>query len=279
MREAFALAFDFEWTNKNLFYGIYERTKSVFQNSDMAARSLPDGLELEFLNPYRDRLPPEVFTQVWEPPVTDGTGNNRTQLAKARNLLAAAGWNVRDGKARNARGQVFEIEYLMEEPTFERIFAPVVRNLERLGIEARMRQVELAQYASRMQTYDFDVTTKAFATPTTPGISERNFWSSTAAATEGNLNYAGIADPAIDDMLERIANAQDRATLRAASRALDRTLLWNHYIVPQWFRANDLFAYWDMFARPAIRPKFAQGVLDTWWIDQAKAAKIDRTRR
>jgi microcin C transport system substrate-binding protein len=279
VREAFNLAFDFEWTNRNLFYDLYERTKSVFQNSEMAARELPDDLELEFLNPYRDRLPAELFTKVWEPPVSDGSGNSRAQLARARNLLIAAGWAVRDGKLKNARGQTFELEFLLEEPTFERILAPIAKNLERLGIEARIRQVESAQYASRMQTYDFDVTTKAFVTPATPGINERNFWGSKAAATEGGLNYIGIADPVVDDLLERIAHAQDRRTLRAASRALDRVLMWNSYVIPQWYLANDLFAYWDMFARPAVKPKFANGVLDTWWIDPAKAAKVDRSNR
>ncbi|MSO65324.1 MAG: ABC transporter substrate-binding protein [Alphaproteobacteria bacterium] len=279
VREAFNLAFDFEWTNKNLFYGIYERSQSIFQNSVMAARTPPGEAELDLLAPYRDRLPAALFTDVWRAPATDGSGVNRTQLARARDLLTAAGWTIRNGKLRNARNEAFEIEYLMDEPTFERIFAPVAKNLERLGIEARMRHVDSSQYFNRLKSFDFDVITSAFATPMTPGVSERVFWGSEFAHSEGSLNYAGVSDPVVDDLLTRLANAPNRSSLEVAARALDRVVLWNHYVVPQWFRASDLLAYWDMFSRPAVKPKFDDGFLDTWWLDKTKAARLERDRR
>jgi microcin C transport system substrate-binding protein len=280
VRQAFDLAFDFEWTNRNIFYGLYARTESLFQNTPMAARTLPTPEELALLSPHRDVVPPEAFTDVYRLPTTDGDGNNRANLRAAQGLLRDAGYNVRDGRLTAPSGIPVEIEILTFSPTFERVYAPLVRNLDRLGIRATIRIVDTAQYANRMQEYDFDVTTAAFAGPTTPGIEERNFWGSESGAAPGGLNYAGIADPAVDDLIEMIAEATDRASLETAARALDRVLLWNRYVIPQWFNATHNVAYWNIFARPVAAPKYDSyfGFLDTWWIDARKAGALDSRR-
>ena len=280
VRAAFDLAFDFEWTNRNIFYGLYARTRSLYQNTPMAARDLPTPGEVALLGPYRDRLPAEVFTRVFEPPATDGSGKARRNLRAARKLLREAGYAVRDGKLRDPSGRPVSMEFLTFSPTFERVYAPLVRNLGRLGIAATIRIVDSAQYANRMQEFDFDVTTAAFGTAPTPGVGERNFWGSEAARSPGGLNYAGIADPVVDALIEKIADAPDRGSLETAARALDRVLLWNRHVVPQWFNANHNIAYWDKFARPGIAPRYdgGFGFLDTWWIDPDKAAALEARR-
>ena len=273
VRQAINLAFDFEWTNKNLFYSVYQRTGSIFQNTNMAARELPTDAERELLNPFRDQLPPEVFTQVYVQPKTDGSGNARANLRTARQLLADAGWTIKDGRLRNGAGEAFEIEFLLRSPSFERIIAPIVKNLDRLGIDAKMRTVDAAQYGKRTrEDRDFDITVAAFGVSATPGVGEKSFWSSEAADLQGANNFSGIKDPAVDALLVRLAEAQDRETLTLAARALDRVLLWNQYIIPQWFRANYTIAYWDILGRPETRPIYSLGFLDTWWIDPKKAA-------
>ena len=280
VRAAFDLAFDFEWTNRNIFYGLYTRTKSLYQNTPMAARGLPDPGEVALLEPYRDGLPAEAFTMVFEPPATDGSGNVRRNLRAAQRLLGEAGYAVKDGTLRSPSGQPVRIEFLTFSPTFERVYAPHVRNLERLGIEAAIRIVDSAQYANRMQEFDFDVTTAAFGTSPTPGVGERNFWGSEAARSPGSINYAGIADPAVDALIEKIADAPDRGALETAARALDRVLLWNRYVIPQWFNPAHNVAYWDKFERPGTAPKYDNnfGFLDTWWIDPGKAADLEARR-
>ena len=246
----------------------------------MAARDLPSPGEAALLEPYRDRLPAEVFTRVFDPPATDGSGNARRNLRAARKLLREAGYAVKDGKLRAPSGQPVSMEFLTFSPTFERVYAPLVRNLERLGIEATIRIVDSAQYANRMQEFDFDVTTAAFGTAPTPGVGERNFWGSEAARSPGSINYAGIADAVVDALIEKIADAPDRESLETAARALDRVLLWNRHVVPQWFNANHNIAYWDKFARPGTAPKYdgGFGFLDTWWIDPDKAAALEARR-
>ena len=280
VRAAFDLAFDFEWTNRNIFYGLYARTRSLYQNTPMAARDLPTPGEVALLGPYRDRLPAEVFTRVFEPPATDGSGKARRNLRAARKLLREAGYAVRDGKLRDPSGRPVSMEFLTFSPTFERVYAPLVRNLGRLGIAATIRIVDSAQYANRMQEFDFDVTTAAFGTAPTPGVGERNFWGSEAARSPGGLNYAGIADPVVDALIEKIADAPDRGSLETAARALDRVLLWNRHVVPQWFNASHNIAYWDKFARPGTAPRYdgGFGFLDTWWIDPDKAAALEARR-
>ncbi len=273
-REALAYAFDFEWTNKNLFHGLYQRTTSMFENSDLRARGLPSEAELALLDDYRDQIPAEVLTTTYQPPVTDGSGNIRRHLLAARQLLEAAGWRVVDGRLLSDDGAQMEIEFLTDSPSFERIIAPFVRNLERLGIAARIRLVDSAQYTNRVQTYDFDIVTARFNLPRTPGVEQRNFWSAAAADSPGGLNYAGVKNPVVDALIERFGAASSRTELKAVVGALDRVLMWNHYTVPQWFKATHFIAYWDKFGRPAAKPEYDLGFLDTWWIDVDKEAAL-----
>jgi microcin C transport system substrate-binding protein len=276
VRRAIGLVFDFEWTNKNLFYGLYRRTYSIFQNSDMEAAGPPQGAELALLEPWRQALPAEVFGAVYRAPKTNASGNIRSQLRQAKKLLAAAGWTVRDGKLVNGQNQVFEIEFLSYGKAFERIVMPYIRNLEKLGIAARFRLVEPAQYQRRIQEFDFDITTFRNSSSLTPGLGLRSAWNSRNADVIGGRNYTGLKSAAVDDLIEKIIQAKNRAQLRHATHALDRVIMWTHNLVPQWFKAAHTIAYWDLFGRPAIKPKYARGVLDTWWWDPAKATRLGR---
>ncbi|MBT5079717.1 MAG: ABC transporter substrate-binding protein [Rhodospirillaceae bacterium] len=276
VRQAIGLVFDFEWTNKNLFYGLYQRTYSIFQNSDMEAAGAPKGAELTLLEPWRGELPEEVFGPVYRAPKTNGSGNIRSQLRQAKRLLKAAGWHVKDGKLVNGKGDPFELEFLTYSKSFERIIMPYVRNLEKLGITARLRLVEPAQYQRRIQEFDFDVTTFRNSSSLTPGLSLRSAWNSKTADMAGGRNYTGLKSAAVDGLIEKIIQAKSRKELRHATHALDRVIMWTHNLVPQWFKAAHTIAYWDLFGRPAIKPKYARGVLDTWWWDTGKAAKLGR---
>ena len=280
VRAALNHAFDFEWTNKNIFYGLYARTESLFQNTPMAARELPTPDEAALLEPYRDQLRQEIFTQVYEQPKTDGSGNNRHNLRIAKQLLTEAGYTIRDGKLTRSNGQPVTLEYLTFSPGFERVIAPLNRNLKRLGIEATIRIVDTAQYTNRLHEFDFDLTMAAFGTVATPGIGERALWGSDVANSPGTINYAGIADPVVDALIEKIGNAADRPSLEAAARALDRVLLWNLYVIPAWFNDSNNIAYWDKFTGPGKAAKYDPyfGYLDTWWVDSAKAKTLE-TRR
>jgi microcin C transport system substrate-binding protein len=272
VREAFGLAFDFAWTNKNLFYGLYSRTLSLYQNTDMAARELPTKEEQKLLKSIKGKIPSAIRTSVYQPP---GEGQGlRKNLRRAKKRLSQGNWKIVDGKLTDPKGKALEIEILTYSPVFERILAPIIKNLKRLGILATIRIVDTAQYTYRMQTFDFDVTTAAFGTSATPGISERNFWSSTSAKQDGSVNYSGLADPVIDELLNRIESAPDRASLTLAARTLDRVLLANHYIIPEWYNASHNLAYWDKFDRPKVKPKYALGFMDTWWIDPARAQAL-----
>jgi microcin C transport system substrate-binding protein len=276
VREAIGLVFDFEWTNTNLFYGIYDRSSSIFMNTNMAASSAPpDAAERALLEPFRDQLPEGIFDSVYQPSVTDGSGNIRDNLRRATALLRDAGWTIVDGELRDGAGTVMEIEILLGSPTFERVLAPFIQNLGKLGIDASLRIVDSAQYANRLQEFDFDIIIVAFGTAMTPGIGERSFWSAAVANSPGSINYAGIEDPVVDAMLDILATAETRDTLTTAARALDRVLTWNHYVIPQWYRSFHPLAYWDKFGRPEIKPKFGLGFLSTWWIDPAKAAALE----
>ena len=276
VRQAIGLVFDFEWTNKNLFHGLYQRTYSIFQNSDMEATGAPVGAELALLELWRKDLPKEVFGEVYRAPKTKGTGNIRGQLRQAKKLLGAAGWKVRDGKLVNGAGKSFEIEFLSYGKAFERIVMPYIRNLEKLGITARFRLVEPAQYQRRVQEFDFDITTFRNSSSLTPGLGLRSAWNSKTADMTGGRNYTGLKSPAVDALIEKIIQAGNRDELRHATHALDRVIMWSHNLVPQWFKASHTIAYWDLFGRPASKPKYARGVLDTWWWDPAKAAKLGR---
>jgi microcin C transport system substrate-binding protein len=275
VREAIGLCFDFEWTNKNLFNGLYSRTTSIFQNSELAAEGSPSPAELALLEPLRDKIPPQVFGPAYTPPTTDGSGNVRENLRKAQALLQAAGYQLKDRKLVHGKtGEVLRIEYLSWEPTTERLVQPMLRNLERLGIEASIRAVDPSQYELRMRSFDYDITTRRTASPLTPGLELRNYWSSSAAKVEGSLNLAGVMDPAVDALVEAALAAKDRPSRIAATRALDRVVMWNHYAIPQWYKAAHHIAFWDKFGRPEIQPKYGMAVVDTWWVDPVKEAAL-----
>ncbi len=274
VRWALNHAFDFEWTNRNLFYGAYTRTESYFSNSELAAEGLPGEAELEILEPFRGKVPEEVFTREYEPPEADGSGNNRRNLREALRLLREAGWVVRDGRLVDEKtGAPMEFEILLVNPLFERIAAPFVKNLQRLGIRARIRTVDTAQYQNRIDNFDFDMTVAVWGESLSPGNEQRNSWTCAAARTPGSRNYAGICDPVVDRLVEQVISAPDRDALVARTRALDRVLLWGHYVIPHWHIRAFRVAYWDKFDRPKETPKYALG-FNTWWVDPVKAARI-----
>lgn len=270
VRKALGLVFDFEWSNKNLFFGLYTRTASYFENSDLKAVGQPTPDELKLLEPFRDKLPEAVFGEPVSPPVTDGSGNNRTQLREAAKLLDEAGWKQTPQGVRNADGQPLSIEILMDSPSFERIIAPYVKSLKSIGIDASMRLVDSAQYERRMKDYDFDLTTQRYALRLTPGVELKNFWGSKAAASPGSYNLAGISDPVLDELIDKIVQAKSRDELIAATRAADRVLRAGYYWVPQWYKGAHNLAFWDKFSWPAVKPKYERGALETWWIDAEK---------
>ncbi len=276
LREALCNAFDFEWTNKTIMYGSYERTVSVFQNSDMMAKGKPSPEELALLEPFRGRVPEEVFGEPYLPPVSDGSGQDRALLRKATQLLKEAGCNVTDGKRTLPNGERVTIEFLIDEPTFEPHHMPFIKNLAVLGIDASLRIVDPVQYRARRDSFDFDVTVDRFGFSATPGDSLRSFFSSQAAALKGSNNLAGSADPAIDALIDAIMAAPSRPALTSACRALDRVIRAGRYWIPHWYKPSHWIAYWDVFGRPASQPRYFRGIPETWWYDPAKAAKIQR---
>jgi microcin C transport system substrate-binding protein len=277
VRKAFDYAFDFEWANKNLFYGLYKRTHSYFANSDLEAKGPPSEAELKLLEPFRDKLPPEVFGEPYTPPVSDGSGRDRKQLAAASKLLTDAGWKVNASGVRvNDKGETLTIEILMEEPQLEKIFGFYVEKLRLIGVQASIRNVDSAQYQVRLKDFDFDLDMSRFSLATTPGPEIRNFWGSDAAKTKGSFNLPGISSPAVDALIDAMLQANNRDELRTASHALDRVLRAGHYWVPQWHKGVHSLAFWDRFSWPATKPKYDRGVEDTWWYDAEKAAKLQR---
>ncbi|HZR59766.1 MAG TPA: extracellular solute-binding protein [Xanthobacteraceae bacterium] len=277
VREALDDAFDFEWTNKTIMYGSYERTVSVFQNSDMMAKGKPGPDELKLLEPFRGRVADEVFGEPYVPPVSDGSGNDRRQLRKAVELLQAAGCAVKNGKRALPNGEPLTIEFLLDEPTFQPHHLALIKNLGILGIAADIRLVDPVQYRARRDDFDFDITTDRFSFSATPGDSLRSFFSAQAAKLKGSNNLAGIADPVVDSLIETVIAADSRAALTAACRALDRVVRAGRYWIPQWYKPSHWIAYWDVFGRPPAQPRYFRGIPDTWWYDSAKSAKIKRT--
>ena len=274
VRAALAYAFDFEWTNENLFYGAYTRTKSYFSNSELASRDLPGDGELAILERYRDQLPPELFTEAYEPPMTDGSGNLRANLSTALSLLEDAGWEVQDGVLTHGEsGLVMQFEIMLVLPGFERVVLPFTKNLERLGIVADVRTVDTAQYQERLNTFDFDMVVGAWGQSLSPGNEQRNFWHSQAADIAGSRNTAGIQNPVIDALIELVISAPDRKSLITRTQALDRVLLWHHYVIPHWHLAAYRVLYWDKFGTPKIMPKYDLD-LQFWWIDPALDASL-----
>ena len=277
VRHALALAFDFEWSNDTLFYGLYERTHSFFQNSPMAAEGEPSPAELALLEPFRDQLPEEVFGAPYVPPVSDGSGRNRRALRRASRLLDEAGWTINgQGQRVNAEGEVLSIEFFDDSSAFERIVNPYIDNLRALGVDASFRLIDAAQMQRRQRDFDYDVTTARFTMSLTPGPSLLNFYHSSSADAPGSFNLAGVADPVVDALVETMIAAEDRESLYVAGRALDRVLRAKHIWTPHWYKASHTIAYWDKFDRPETKPLYARGILDTWWEDADKAAALDR---
>lgn len=265
VRHALAHAFDFNWLNKNLFHGAYRRTRSYFQNSELAATGLPGPAELALLEPFREGLPDELFTAAYAPPASDGSGRIRGNLRAAQRLLQAAGWDVRDRVLTNtATGAPFRFELMLLRRGNERIALNLARNLEKLGIAAEVRTVDSAQYQQRTATYDFDAMIYLWDPSLSPGNEQAFYWSCDAARREGTRNYPGICVPAIDQLVQTISDAPDRGTLVAAVRAMDRVLQWGHYVIPLFHLTGDRVAVWDRFGRPDQVPVYGYR-LETWW--------------
>jgi microcin C transport system substrate-binding protein len=276
VREALNNAFDFEWTNKTIMYGCYDRTVSMFQNSDMMAAGKPGAEELALLERFRGRVPNEVFGDPYMPPVSDGSGNDRTLLRKAAQLLQDAGCTMKGGKRVLPSGEPMTIEFLLDEPTFEPHHMAFIKNLGILGIDAAIRLVDPVQYRARLDGFDFDITVDRLSFSSTPGDSLRSYFSSQAAAITGSYNHAGIADPAIDALIEIVIAAETRPALVTACRALDRVIRAGRYWIPQWYKPSHWIAYWDVFGRPPAQPRYFRGIPETWWSDHDRAAKIQK---
>jgi microcin C transport system substrate-binding protein len=276
VREALNNAFDFEWTNKNIMYGSYMRTVSVFQNSEMMAQGPPSADEAALLEPFRAHLPAEVFGDPYVPPVSDGSGEDRALLRKAARLLLDAGCKLDNGKRLQPNGAPFTVEFLLDEPQFQPHHMAFIRNLGLLGLEATLRLVDPVQYQARRDGFDFDITIDRFNFSATPGDSLRSYFSAQAASLKGSNNLAGITDPTVDALIDAIIGANSRPALVTACRALDRVIRTGRYWIPQWYKPSHWIAYWDVFGRPPAQPRYFRGIPDTWWYDPQKAAKIGK---
>jgi microcin C transport system substrate-binding protein len=277
VRQALAYAFDFEWTNRTIMYGQYDRTESYFSNTELAAEGLPSEAELELLEPFRDQLPEEVFTEVYQAPSTEGEGGVRQNLRTALRLLREAGWSVEGGELVNVEGQPFRFEILLNGPSFERHTLPFIKNLERLGIEARVRAIDPAQYQNRLDEFDFDIVVGTFGQSLSPGNEQREYWGSEAADIRGSRNIIGIEDPVVDHLIDKIIEAPTREDLVTATRALDRVLLWGHYVIPHWHSRIFRVAYWNKFDRPETTPPYGLPLF-SWWVDPVKVAAVEQRK-
>ncbi len=280
VREAMALAFDFDWSNKTIAYGQYEPMASYFGKSELASTGLPQGEELEILEKHRGKVPEEVFTKPFAPPRSDGTGGNRDNLLKARNLLQQAGWTVKDGTLTNAKGDKFEFEFLLVQAGLEKWVSPYLRNLERLGIRGRLRIIDAPQYVNRVSAFDFDMMVGVPGQTLSPGNEQLEFWGTAAADRPGSRNLSGIKNPVVDEIIAGLIAAKTRESLIAHCRALDRVLLWNWYAVPELVVAGTRVAYWTKVARPAVTPLNGPDYMTwpTWWYDAAGAKKLEERR-
>ena len=268
VREALGYLFDFEWANKNLFYGAYTRTESFFSNSDLASSGLPSADELKILEPMKSEIPAAVFTKVYEAPKTDGTGDIRPNIRAALGLLKDAGWTVKGGKLVNDKGEQMQFEFLNAEAEFERILLPFGNNLRRIGIAMNLRTVDPAQYENRLNNYDYDMTVIVVPESLSPGNEQRGYWTSAAADEPGGNNVMGVKSKAVDKLVDLIIASPDRPSLLARVHALDRVLLESFYVIPNWHIDVFRVAYWDKFGQPKIHPPYALA-LDTWWVDPA----------
>lgn len=300
VREALSRAFDFEWAAKNLFYNQYERTSSYFENSELAASGKPSEAELALLKPLADELPRGVLTDEYKPFSHEGQGGTRKQLREARELLRAAGWTIQKevtedascgffcramiaiglksekqkNVLRNTSGEAMKVEFLIVAPAFQRVIQSYVKNLDQLGVQSSIRLVDPAQYQKRLETFDFDIVISSFGQSESPGNEQRFYWGSQAADTPGSRNLAGIKNKAVDKLINDIIFAKSRADLVTATRALDRVLLFSHYVVPNWHTAYERIAYWQRFDQPKVQPSRAVGHVQTWWYNPEKAAKL-----
>ncbi|MBF8755769.1 extracellular solute-binding protein [Pseudomonas guariconensis] len=265
VREALSLLLDYEWTNKQLFNGAYTRTGSYFENSEMAASGLPGPDELKILEPLRGKIPEQVFSQPFRNPVSDGSGMIRDQQRKAYKLLQDAGWKIVDDKMVDAQGKPVSLEFLLAQTEFERILLPFKRNLADLGIELNIRRVDVSQYINRLRSRDFDMIVGGYPQSSSPGNEQREFWTTAAADNPGSRNFIGLRDPAIDQLVEQLINADSRQSLIAHTRALDRVLLWGYYVIPNWHIKTWRVAYWNNIGHPEVSPKYDIGI-NTWWI-------------
>jgi microcin C transport system substrate-binding protein len=276
VREALTYVMDFEWMNQHLFYNQYTRTRSYFQNTEYEAKGLPSKEELICLEPVKDKIPPRVFTKEYQPPVTDGSGNIRPQLRAALSLLKEAGWEIADKKmTQKTTGKSMEFEVLLYSPTLERITIPFQDNLKKLGITLNIRRVDTTQFINRMRERDFDMISGSYAANAFPSSNLKVAWHS--GYLDSTYNTAGVTDPAIDYLVEKIDQHQtDKTALLNYGRALDRVLQWNFFVVPEWHLSKFRIAYWNRFSRPEVRPKYTVGFPDTWWIDKEKDAKLPK---
>ncbi|MCF6199207.1 MAG: extracellular solute-binding protein [Hyphomicrobiaceae bacterium] len=275
VRQAFSLAFNFEWTNKNLFYGQYKRVSSYFENTELAAQELPTGKELAILTKIKDLVPPEVFTKTYKLPINQTSRDFRKHMRKAAKLLKEAGWKIKNGVRHFEKtGEPLTVEFLLVQPSFERVIMPYINNLKKIGIRATIRNVDSSQYVRRTRKFDFDIVIGSFRQSRSPGNEQRNNWGSAACDKEGSRNIIGIKDKGVDHLIDQIIFAKSRPDLVAAAKALDRVLLWNHYVVPQWYAPAERIAYWDKFGQPKTLPTQNIGFLATWWIDKDKAQKL-----
>lgn len=274
VRKALAYAFDFDWSNKQFAYGAYTRTKSYFENSPLASKGLPTGRELAILEKYKGKIPDEVFTTEYAPPKTDGSGNNRENMKQAAALLDAAGYKLgKDGVRANDKGIRLEFEIIDNNPAFERWTMPFIQNLKKIGVIAKYRVIDDAQYINRMEKFDYDMTTMVIAQSDSPGNEQRDFWASSKADINGSRNYIGIKNPVIDELVDMIINAPDREELEARTHALDRVLLWNHYAIPHWYYGAWRIAWWKKLKHPEKLSGLTPGITDTWWVDPASLPK------
>ncbi len=277
VRQAFNLAFDYEWANKNLFFDQYTRVSSFFEGSELAARGLPLGRELEILEELRSEIPAQVFTEVYKNPVNGSPALVRGNLRKARNLLEEAGWKIKDRVLVNTKtGKKMELEVLLVSPAFERIVLPYKKSLERLGITIRVRTVDVSQYQNRVDSFDFDMIVGGWGQALSPGNEQRNYWGSETADRKGSRNLVGIKNPAVDKLIDKLIYAKDRSELVSVTRALDRVLLWNRFVVPQWYSKGARLARWNRFGFPAKTPEYRISFPDIWWFDEVKAASVKK---
>ena len=278
VREAIGLAFDFNWMNKALYYNAYQRADSYFQNTAYAARGYPDAAELALLAPLKGQIPPEVFTSIYQPPSSDGSGNDRQNLLKATQLLKEAGWVVKNQKLVNAKtGQPFTFELMLLSGSNFQYVLPFRHNLQRLGIEMQIREIDASQYTRRMRERDFDMMSTVYMAMPFPSADLQILWDS--QYIDSSYNTPGVKDPAVDSLVRQIAAHQgDENALLPLGRALDRVLTWNNYMLPMWYSSHDRYAYWDKFSTPSVRPAYAIG-FDNWWYDVNKAARLPAQRQ